>query len=138
MATAYGLRLLESTMVTIATTPRTTAPIVFDRQHALARVGGLEDVLKDVLELMVTENPRVHAEIAAAHQKRDSAALKRSAHMLQGAVSLVGATDLVRRLRRVEDSAASGDFDAAAQEFDEIDRQLHRLQQHLAEALQVD
>jgi len=87
---------------------------------------------------MVTENPRVHAEIAAAHLRRDPVGMKRSAHMLQGAVSLVGATDLVRRLRRVEDCAATSDFDAAAQEFDEIDRQFHRLQHELACALEAD
>jgi len=133
-----GQRHLESTMVTNATIPRPAAPTVFDKQHALARVGGLKDVLKDVMELMVTENPRVQSEMAAAHLRRDPTGMKRAAHTLKGSVSLVGATDLVRRLRRVEDCAATGDFDAAAQEFDEIDRQFHQLQHDLAQALQAD
>lgn len=114
----------------------TTQPVVFDKQHALARVGGLEDVLNDVLHLMATETPRVFAEISAAHGRRDLIGLKRSAHTLKGSVSLVGANDLVRRLRRVEDCAALGDLDRAAEEFGEIDRQFQQLQKHLTRELQ--
>jgi two-component system sensor histidine kinase/response regulator len=107
-------------------------PVIFDKQHALARLGGLEDVLRDVMQLMTTESPRVYAEIGASFQRGDVVALKRSAHTLKGAVGLVGAIDLVRRLRHVEDSASSGELATAAKEFDEIDRQFAELQRILA------
>ena len=107
-------------------------PVIFDRQLALARVGGLEDVLRDVIQLMTTESPRVYAEIGASFQRGDIVALKRSAHTLKGEVGLVGATDLVRRLRHVEDSAGRGELAMAATEFDEIDRQFAELQRLLA------
>lgn len=111
---------------------------VFNKAHALARLGGLEDVLRDVMDLMTTESPKVHAEIGAAFARRDSVSLKRSAHTLKGSVSLVGAMDLVRRLKRVEDSAATGEFETAAEEFGEIDRQFAELQQCLVAELQMD
>lgn len=111
-------------------------PTVFDRKRALARLGGLEDLLHDVLQLMVAESPKAHAEIGAAFNRRDAIGLKRSAHTLKGSVSLVGADDLVRRLKRVEDCAASGEFTCAADEFAEIDRQFAELQQILAAQLQ--
>lgn len=106
-------------------------PTIFDKQHALARLGGLEDVLRDVMQLMTTESRRVYAEIGASFRRGDVVTLKRSAHTLKGAVGLVGATDLVRRLRNVEDSASSGQLATAATEFDEIDRQFAELQRIL-------
>ena len=117
------------------TTP--SRPTVFDREHARARLGGLDDVLHDVMELMVTESPKVHAEIAAAYGRRDPERLQRAAHMLKGSVSLMGAVDLVHRLKHVEDCATKGEFESAAGEFDEIDRQFAELQQLLAAELQV-
>lgn len=112
-------------------------PIVFDRYHALTRLGGLENVLRDVMSLMVTESPKVLAELVASFSRRDAVGLKRSAHTLRGSVSLVGAGDMVRRLRRVEDCAANGEFESAAEQFDEIDRQFAKLQQVLAAELQT-
>lgn len=106
-------------------------PVVFNKQHALARVGGLEDVLRDVMTLMTTESPKIHAEISASFQRGDLVGLKRSAHTLKGSVGLVGATDLVRRLRRIEDSASLGDTVDLPAEFIEIDRQFAELQQIL-------
>lgn len=105
--------------------------VVFDKRVALARVGGLQDVLHDVLELMVTESPKVHAEIGAALNRRDPVGLRRSAHTLMGSVSLLGATDLVDRLRRLERFAAAEEFGSAAVEVDEIDRRFSELQQLL-------
>ena len=116
------------------TTP--SRPTVFDRTHALARLGGLDDVLHDVMELMTTESPKVHAEIAASFNRRDLVGLHRAAHTLKGSVSLVGAVDLVRRLGHVEDCAANGEFATASGEFDEINRQFAELQQLLAVELQ--
>jgi HPt (histidine-containing phosphotransfer) domain-containing protein len=112
-----------------------TRPIVFDKKHALARLGGLEDVLHDVMELMTTECPKSHAGIGAAWGRRDSCELKRCAHTLKGSVSLVGAADLVRRLKRVEDCATAGEFDKAAAEFHEIDVQFFELQSALRREL---
>ena len=107
-------------------------PAVFNKQHALARVGGLEDVLRDVMILMTTESPKVHAEISASFHRGDLVSLKRSAHTLKGSASLVGATDLVQRLRRIEDSASLGEIVDLPAEFIEIDRQFAELQQILA------
>jgi len=112
-------------------------PIVFDKKHALNRLGGLEDVLRDVMELMTTESRRVHAEIGDSYRRGDSISLKRSAHTLKGSMGLVGAKDLVQRLKRVEDAAATGDFRIAVVEFDEIDRQFAELQRLLALELEA-
>src|SRR5689334_4317809 len=73
-------------------------PIVFNKQHALNRLGGLEEVLRDVMELMTTESRKVHAEIGDSYRRGDSVSLKRSAHTLKGSMGIIGASDLVQRL----------------------------------------
>lgn len=112
-------------------------PIVFNKQHALNRLGGMEDVLRDVMELMTTESRKVHAEIGDSYRHGDSIRLKRSAHTLKGSMGIIGACDLVQRLKRVEDAAATGDFRIAVVEFDEIDRQFAELQRLLALELEA-
>ena len=103
-------------------------PIVFDRQQALARLGGLEDLLIEVLQVMQAESPKVHAQLDTALAHREAVELKRAAHTLRGSVSIVGASDLAARLRRVEDFAAASNFDAVADELPEINRQFNALQ----------
>ena len=103
-------------------------PIVFDRQQALARLGGLEDLLIEVLQVMQVESPKVHAQIVMAFARCEANELKRAAHTLRGSVSIVGASDLAARLRRVEDFAAASNFDAVAIELPEINRQFNALQ----------
>lgn len=103
-------------------------PVVFNRKQALARMGGLEDLLSEVLQVMRIESPKAHARIGTALARRDATELNRAAHTLKGSVSLVGALDLVARLRRVEELATVSNFDAIADELPEIDRQFHALQ----------
>lgn len=102
-------------------------PIVFDRKQVLARLGGLEDLLRDVLQVMQTECPKARARLDAAFARRDAIELKRAAHTMMGSASLAGAGDLTARLRRVEGLAAASNFDAIADELPEIDRQFHAL-----------
>lgn len=115
-----------------------SCPIVFDRVHALARLGGMEDVLHDVMELMTTESPQVHAALKSSLDRGDATELKRAAHTLKGSVSIVGAADLARLLKRVEQSAAACDLAAASEDFVEIDRQFAELQSQLRIELQQD
>ncbi|MEK6262803.1 MAG: Hpt domain-containing protein [Planctomycetota bacterium] len=102
-------------------------PVVFDRKQTLARLGGMEDLLMEVLEVMRTESPKLHAQIDAAFARRNATDLKRAAHTLKGSASIVGAWDLVARLRRVEELAAESNLDAVAVELPEIDRQFNAL-----------
>lgn len=113
-------------------------PVVFDRQQALTRLGGLEDLLIEVMQVMQTECPTVHAQIHTALARREAIELKRAAHTLRGSVCIVGASDLATRLRRVEDLAAANNFDAVADELPEINRQFNALQRCLNDELRIE
>ena len=86
---------------------------------------------------MQTECPKVHAQIVMAFARCEAIELKRAAHTLRGSASIVGASDLVARLRRVEDFAAESNFDAVAVELPEINRQFNALQCCLDDELMV-
>ena len=112
-------------------------PVVFNRKQALARLGGLEDLLIEVMQVMQTESPKVHAQIVMAFARGEAIELKRAAHTLRGSVSIMGANDLAMRLRRVEDFAAASNFDAVVDELPEISRQFNALKCCLDEELMV-
>ena len=112
-----------------------TLPVVFDRKHALARLGGLDDILQEVFQVMAVETPLMHAAIGAALTRRDAIELKRAAHTLKGSASIVGAKELTRRLKCVEEHAQAENFEAATTELDEIDQQFARLVSQLGREL---
>jgi HPt (histidine-containing phosphotransfer) domain-containing protein len=62
-----------------------------DRDAVLDRVGGDEDLLKEITEIFLAEYPALIAEIRDAIQKQDAGKLEHSAHTLKGSVSNFGA-----------------------------------------------
>lgn len=111
-------------------------PIVYNRELALERLGGLQELFVDVMRLIQVESPKVHSQIHRSLSERDAVELKRAAHMLKGTASIVGAADLVKRLAHVETLAAAHDFPHVARELPEISRQFDALQECVAAELQ--
>lgn len=111
-------------------------PVVFNREQALRRLGGLPDLLVDVMRLIQVESPKVHSQIHRTLAERNAVELKRAAHTLKGTASIVGAVDLMKRLTLVEKLAADLDFDTVACELPEIDRQFADLQACVTTELQ--
>ncbi len=110
-------------------------PVVFNRELALGRLGGLPDLLVDVMRLIQIESPKVHAQIHRTLAERNAVELKRAAHTLKGTASIVGASDLVKRLALVEQLAADVEFEGVVRELPEIDRQFSDLQACVATEL---
>ena len=61
--------------------------ILLDRSVALERVGGDEELLKEIAGLFLIEYPILLQDIRAALARADAESLERSAHSLKGAVS---------------------------------------------------
>ena len=75
---------------------------VLDLQLALARVGGDEQLLREIAVLFIEECPRAVAEIQKAIAAGDPAKLENAAHALKGSVSNFGARDAVETAFRLE------------------------------------
>ena len=62
----------------------------FDRHVALLRVGGDEELLKEIAEIFLEDYPKVLAEIQAALACGDARRLEQSAHTLKGSAGNFG------------------------------------------------
>jgi HPt (histidine-containing phosphotransfer) domain-containing protein len=63
----------------------------FNRHIALDRVGGDEELLKEVVEIFLMEYPQLMGMVTEAVGKQDALLLERAAHSLKGSLSTIGA-----------------------------------------------
>jgi two-component system sensor histidine kinase/response regulator len=75
---------------------------VLDRQLALSRVGGDQQLLREIAVLFIQDCPRALAEIQEAVTRGDAANLENAAHGLKGSVANFGARDAVEAAFRLE------------------------------------
>ena len=81
----------------------------FDRAEALARVGGSEELLRDLVELFRSECPKQMDEIRRQQAAGDLAGLSRAAHALKGSVSMFAAQKAYDAALRIEKMGRAGD-----------------------------
>jgi len=86
----------------------------FDRELALSRVGGDEELLKEIAALFLEDYPRTLEEISLAIQQRDSHAIERSAHGLKGSVANFGAAQAVKAASAIENMGRNAQIEEAA------------------------
>jgi len=91
--------------------PQVTAPVdeiqirdVFVREEVLNRIGGDEDFLRELLELVLTEIPDQMAQFLEACRADQREVAERLAHSIKGAAANVGARRLSQAARTVEES----------------------------------
>ncbi len=82
-------------------------PAAFDRAAALKLCGGDEHLLTDVAGLFVEECPNMIHELRTAGEAGDRGEVRRFAHSLKGAVSILGPSPTQTAARRLEQLAAS-------------------------------
>ena len=73
-----------------------------DRQFALSRVGGDEELLKEIAAVFLEDYPNSLREIQAALAAGEADQLERAAHSLKGSVANFGARDAVAFALRLE------------------------------------
>ena len=94
--------------------PATRRPSTFDRASALARVGGDDDLLSDVIQLFIEDCPIRVAAIKSAVDARDAVAIQREAHGLKGAAANLSIRGLFEMADTLEQLGAEERVDAAA------------------------
>ncbi|MBC8114505.1 MAG: response regulator, partial [Candidatus Saccharimonas sp.] len=91
--------------------PRPAIADIFDWQLALNRVGGEEDLLREIAELLIETCPGWLAELEEHLVERDQASLRRVAHSLKNSADNLGGVRAVAAASRLEAAAAQGNFD---------------------------
>jgi CheY-like chemotaxis protein len=112
-------------------------PVVFDRAAALERMGGDEDLLKELVGLFLHECPRRTAEIREALTRRDAAKLRQAAHTLKGSVGNFVAWEVFEGARQLEAIAHEQDWEHAEEAWATLEAAIDRLKPAMAQVCQA-
>lgn len=100
---------------------------LFDRDAALARVGGDAALLKELATLFMTDGPKHLSEAKAALGRGDGPALSLAAHTLKGTAGLFGAVAVTRAASELEGLRRAGDLEQAERVCADLEVALTRL-----------
>jgi HPt (histidine-containing phosphotransfer) domain-containing protein len=100
---------------------------------ALERLGGDEELLREVAKLFLEEYPQLMREIRMAADNRDPDALQRAAHSMKGSVSNFGADGVYQAAFALEMVGRAGDLSTARNCIDRLDQTLRHIHPALVE-----
>ena len=121
---AAGLATVSVTTHTPA--PRDSSPVL-DRQAAIERLGGDEELFGEVAAIFRTDSQTLLNEIRRAVKSGDAATVHRAAHGLKGAAGYVGGKPAADAAAALEKIGASGDLSAAPRALDVLTTEIERL-----------
>lgn len=103
-----------------------TAPVL-DLDAALERVGGDEDLLREIGALFLQEYPPAISDLRTAVADRDSKLIERKAHSLKGSVLTFGSGVAYEATLELEMQGRSGDLSEVDSNFERAELSLARL-----------
>jgi CheY-like chemotaxis protein len=106
---------------------------VLNRAEALDRVGGDEDLFRELAAVFLDQSPRWLSAIRKALDGQDAAQLKAAAHPLKGSLGTFAAPRAVAAALRLETMGRQGDLTGGREALADLERELARLEPELAE-----
>jgi CheY-like chemotaxis protein len=105
---------LARTPATPATPPKTAeAAASWNRAEALDRIGGDEELLRDLCHIFLEESPKLLQKLQQAVVAGDSDGVMRAAHSLKGEAGYLGADGTSRAARQLEEMGRNNDLSRA-------------------------
>ncbi len=99
----------------------------WDREVALARLGGDEDLLQELMQLLQADAAERLLAMAQALDQHDAAALQALAHSVAGSSDNLAATAMAQAAKAIQRAAEGQDWQAAAQHTAQLSAALERL-----------
>ena len=106
--------------------------IGFDRNEALARAGGDEDLLLEIVSMFLEDCPILCEDINKAITAKDSVSLSSAAHTLKGVLANFGSSNSHQSAQLLEAIGRAGEIDGASIVFSELLCNIERLKANLA------
>ncbi len=98
-----------------------------DREAALARVGGDDELLKEIANLFLENYEAWLTELRQAAASKDADGVQRTAHGLKGSVANFGARDAVEAALKLESLGRSGNLTGVAESLQALEAALETL-----------
>jgi len=102
-----------------------------DVASALERVGGDEDLLKDIAGIFLEECPSQLADVRDAVRAKDAEAIQSAAHSLKGSVGNFGANRAHEAALRLEMMGRNNDISASEQALTELEHAIEAVRPQL-------
>ena len=112
-------------------------PPAWDYQQARARTAEDEVLLREIVRIFLEESPRLLEKIEQGLAERNGDALERAAHSLKGQIRCLAAPEALSAAEKLEESARTRDFPAAAAALPELDAAMARLESQLQKFCEV-
>lgn len=107
---------------------------VYNRELALDRVGGDEELLDEIVELYLGEYPGLLEQLHTAVSNGDANQVFRSAHTLKGSLSTIGAEAAQESALALEMSGRNGQLDQSRAMLADLERLLGQLHRELSQS----
>jgi signal transduction histidine kinase/HPt (histidine-containing phosphotransfer) domain-containing protein len=99
----------------------------FDHRDALARLGGDEELFRDIVQTFIEDCPRLLVDLRQAVQARDGQAVAAAAHAIAGTVAMFSAGPANEVARRLERRSAGGDLTQVESDAGRLEAEIERL-----------
>jgi two-component system sensor histidine kinase/response regulator len=92
-----------------------SAKLLWDKVEALDRLGGDEQLLRELCQIFLEESPKLLRKLRQAIIDEDANALMRAAHNLKGELGYLGAVEASQAAQKLEDMGHENDLSQAAE-----------------------
>jgi HPt (histidine-containing phosphotransfer) domain-containing protein len=109
---------------TVVPPPSASTKVLWGRAEALDRLGGDEELFRELCEIFIEESPKLLQTLRQAIAESDPDAVMRAAHSLKGELGYLGAETAVQASRRLEDMGHDKNLAQATEVFAVLEREL--------------
>ena len=99
----------------------------FDQEFVLSQTGGDRELMGEVLDLFLTETPRMLEDVRSAVTAGDAGTVERTAHRLKGSLVAIAAHPAAGEALRLEKLGRQGQVADAAQVLACLEQEIDRL-----------
>jgi two-component system sensor histidine kinase/response regulator len=123
---------LEQTLATLSSGQPSAreaalAPFSWNKAEALGRLGGDEDLLRELCQIFLEESPKILRKLRQALADGDAVAVMRAAHSLKGEVGYLGAGGASQAARQLEDMGRENKLTGAPETMISLEREISGL-----------
>ena len=111
--------------------PPAGLPDVLDESALLSQVGGDVKLLRNLITIFLTDSLRTLAQIQKAIHRGDLEAIKKTAHVFRGSVSIFAAPLALRSAMELENLVSSGNLASVKKAFAALKKETTRLRKKL-------